>query len=175
MLVNKQNFYIILFNQIDNLLDGYWYKHNATSPYQYNLLNRSRVHLLSQSQLQQCIHDQYHDSITAIGDSHVRFMFWYLMRELETPLPVAGSTMKLAAKQGSHSFEWTAYCRDLKRNLQRYIGSHLKTIENNPRRKFLVLLSGGSWEILFHSHTVWNLLSPLECIIYCTLYSVKCL
>ena len=141
--------------QIQYLRDGYWHKSDM-NPFQYKLHNGSRVQLITKTELQSCVHEKFSDSITVIGDSHQRFLSWYLLRELDIRFPMKGAKKMKNMRKLQHSFIWSTYCPILRQNLDQYINGSLKSMKSNPQRSYLLHFGGSSWDIVHHNAAVSN-------------------
>ena len=140
--------------QVKHLLDGYWYQaDNRSIPDQYTLLNGSQVSLISKEELQTCVHEKFNNSLTVMGDSHLRFLFTYLLRELNVRMPFLPKLGK-DYHNGNYYFLRSNFCSDQKMKLQQYINTTLHMIKSSPTKHYVLLFGGNSWDILRTCHVV---------------------
>ena len=146
-------FLFLIYLKIDNILDGYWHK-SPGNKYQYKLLNGSNLQLISTSSVKQCVRDKFNNSISVLGDSHMRFWYFYILHELHVPLPTLSGRMHNDFTKASYYFVWDAFCSVHREKYQTYLDSILAKTRANPYRQFLLVIGHGSWDMLHNFSTV---------------------
>ena len=70
----------------DLLFNGYWIHNSGTSEYQYvsSYIN-CKIPKMSSLQLHSCMKERFNKKFTVLGDSHVRHMYYFWVKELGGP------------------------------------------------------------------------------------------
>ena len=107
---------------------------------------------LRPEEINSCFVDKFKKSMTLIGDSHIRFTFYYMTnvtggRELYR-------NVQHNITEQDRIFLWTTMCHNLVANLEEYLNKYYHRPVLNEDPAHLLILGIGSWDMDFNSTQV---------------------
>ena len=145
-----------------SIVSGYWKRNEKTlnrSFNQYVIRDSSApgqhciFPMMSEKTIKQCFTEKFNDDLTMMGDSHIRYAFYYLIQL--TTGPSLSRALHRNINVNMHHFQWKPLCKSVTIGLKNYLDERLKDRRlGSGNFSDLLILGIGMWDLKYKSSKV---------------------
>ena len=135
-------------------VQGFW--NTTTNPDAKYIVSDRHCTLphITNSEFKECIQSKYNGSFTAIGDSHMRALYYYLVN-VTTGVYRFIPTLRIDMDVNNMDFKWITTCETLEEKLQAYLLLIVDANNQNPLQQHLLIFDILAWDLMLDDyHTV---------------------
>ena len=130
-------------NEAD-LLNHYWLQNKQGMHW---IENGCPVRPLPSEQMRECFTERFHNRITVIGDSHVLYLYYYLVHLIDPKaVTQAGKTHKDRFIK-SYRYLWTTFAETFHKKIRNLVIQLRMTQNKSANGTELIVLHCGSWDL----------------------------